>query len=122
MNNKQPPQTVGIITQNIIDLLQLSFEPGTPILLGESNIDHMRTEHPEDFAKYFDELENILKSPDFVAVHPKNGSVQFVKVFDNLVMVGVRVSSSGALFARTLFSMSDGKIKSYKKRNALIKV
>jgi hypothetical protein len=54
----------------VIELLQLSLAPGTPIFLGESNIEHMKNEHPEAHEKYFSQLSAILSAPTFVAKHP----------------------------------------------------
>ena len=43
---------VGILCQRVIDLLGLSMTEGQSILLGESNIAHMVSRHPADFALY----------------------------------------------------------------------
>lgn len=112
---------VGVITQRVCDLLGVNITPGTPILIGSTNIDHMKSTHPADFAKYFSELENILANPDYLNLHPKDGSIQYVKVFDAHVMVGVRISSKGALFARTIFEMSEQKVETYNKKGLLKK-
>ena len=104
---------VGIITEEVVSLLGLSIEPGTPILLGESNYKHMQESHPEAFADYFEELENILAHPDFVNLNPKDGSVKYIKhIFEN-VAVGVRVSASGTAFARTIFIVETWKLRQY---------
>ena len=41
---------VGVLCQRVIDLLGLSMTEGQSILLGESNIAHMVSRHPADFA------------------------------------------------------------------------
>ena len=43
---------VGVLCQRVIDLLGLSMTEGQSILLGESNIAHMVSRHPADFALY----------------------------------------------------------------------
>ncbi len=43
---------VGILCQRVIDLLGLSMTEGQSILLGESNVAHMVSRHPADFALY----------------------------------------------------------------------
>jgi len=96
-------------------MFSLPVKPGTPIFVGDSNIKHMKDDHAEDFAKYADLLEAILATPDFLAKHPKNDSVEYIKVFEpDHVLVAVRVSSAGVLYARTLFVMNDEKVKTYK--------
>ena len=119
MVNLMRPKIVGKITQETIDLLGLEIKPDTLIYLGESNIQHMKTSHPEDFAKYFNCLEDIIANPDFLAKHPIDKSIQYIKVIDGHVMVGVRISNSGLYYARTIFKMSQEKIERYIKKNAL---
>lgn len=121
LRNKPKPKVVGQINQRVIDVLGISVASGTPIFLGETNIEHMKSEHKEDFEKYFPELENILANPDYLNLHPRDGSIQYIKVFDAHVMVGVRVSSKGTLFARTIFEMSEQKVETYSKKNLLKK-
>lgn len=105
---------VGVVEQRVIDVFGLSFAAGTPIFLGQSNEEHMRSEHPDDYAKYFGKLDEILAFPDFLAKHPKNDSIEYIKVFEpDHVLVAVRVSNSGALYARTLFVMNAEKVKMY---------
>lgn len=119
MNNSQQlyPIIVGHLEQKVIDLLGLSLPAGHPIMLGPSNIEHMRREHPDDFVKYFHQLRYILASPDYVSFHPNDGSIQYIKILDAHVLVAVRVTGQGNLYARTLFTMSDKKIEKYKKGN-----
>lgn len=114
---------VGVINETVIQLLNLSLEPGTPIFISETNIDHIKDKHPEDYEKYGHKLTDILSFPDYIAEHPRNGSIQYIKVFfdeaeEKRVLVAVRTTKRGILFARSLFVMSDEKVKSYEKRNA----
>ncbi|EHL78650.1 MULTISPECIES: PBECR2 nuclease fold domain-containing protein [Bacillus] len=118
------PEKVGEINEIVINILNLSVSPNTPIFVGETNLKHMRNEHPEDFKKYGDKLTEILNSPDYVAKHPKKDSIEYIKVFydedkDDHVLVAVRASNRGMYYARTLFIMGDEKIQKYKKKGAL---
>ncbi len=108
-------KVVGELTKPIIDLLEEPYLPAK-IMLGEKNLEHMQKEHPEDFLKYGDQLEEILRSPDYVSLHPKDKSIQFIKELDDRVMVAVRLSKKGQLFARTLFVMSSEKWESYNRK------
>ena len=51
---------VGVLCQRVIDLLGLSMTEGQSILLGESNIAHMVSRHPADFALYGEYIPLIL--------------------------------------------------------------
>jgi hypothetical protein len=117
------PKKIGVIDDVVVTVLNLSLDPGTPIYISETNIEHMKDEHPEDYEKYGDKIGDILSQPDLVCEHPKNGSIQYIKVFideetQEKVLVAVRSSASGILYARSLFVMSEGKIKAYEKRGA----
>lgn len=100
---------IGQIDQSVIDLLGLPVSEGSPIIIGPLNEKHMIDEHPENYIKYFGEIGNILEKPDYVIPH-KDGSLQYVKVFDEHVLVAVRLSSKGVYFARSLYVMSPEKV------------
>ena len=104
---------VGTIDEKTVSLLGLSIEAGTPILLGESNIKHMQESHPEAYEKYFAMLEEILSTPDYVNLNPKDKSIKYIKTIDEHVVVGVRVSTRGNAFARTIFTFEEWKFKQY---------
>lgn len=104
---------VGTIDEKTIMLLGLDITPGTPILLGESNITHMRESHPEAYEKYFSNLEAILSAPDYVNLNPKDGSIKYIKTLDDHVVIGVRVSTKGKAFARTIFTIEEWKFNQY---------
>lgn len=50
---------VGQFSSHIINLLELDIEVGTPIYISDTNIEHMKSSHPNDFIKYGD-VSNIL--------------------------------------------------------------
>lgn len=104
---------VGTIDNKTVELLGLDVAPGTPILLGDSNIAHMMESHPEDYDKYFSSLEDILAAPDYVNLNPKDHSIKYIKTIDEHVVVGVRVSTKGNAFARTIFTIEEWKFRQY---------
>ncbi|WP_021168133.1 hypothetical protein SOV_51310 [Sporomusa ovata DSM 2662] len=104
---------VGYIDSKVVSLLSLPISPGTPILLGESNIEHMKSEHPVDFEKYFSSLSAILAEPDFINLNPRDNSIKYIKQLDENVVVGVRISSKGKAFARTLFVFPPWKFEQF---------
>lgn len=105
---------VGRLDHRVIELFQLPLESDVPIFLGDSNVEHMKQEHPEDYEKYGDKLEQIIRNPDFVAKHPRKNSIEYIKVFEpDHVLVAVRVSNNGKLYARTLFVMGPEKVSKY---------
>ena len=126
MRGNTENKIIGRLTKSIIDEFKLNFKEGQPIYIGESNLNHMESEHPEDFKIYGDRIEEIINNPDYIAKHPskKNSAIEYIKVYKNEnndhVLVAVRATGSGTLFARTLFVMDKEKVDKYKNKNALI--
>lgn len=113
---------VGEVNRKVIDTFGLSISEGVDIFCGPGNIEHMKKEHPEDFEKYFGHIEEIISSPTYICKHPNKDSIEYVKVFidenNDHVLVAVRASGRGVLFARTLFVMDDEKVEKYNNKNA----
>ncbi len=122
--NSKTADVVGILNKGIIDRFNLiGLKENQEILCGEDNKNHMREEHPIDFEKYFHMLEEILANPTYIAKHPKKDSIEYIKEIEkdgDKVLVAVRASGKGILFARTLFVMESSKVEAYKKKSALI--
>lgn len=112
--NKQ----IGKINKKVINLLGLDYKEELPILIGDTNIEHMKRQHLEDYNKYGQDIKEIIKNPTYVAQNPKQGSIEYIKEYkiDNeFVLVAVRISSQGTMFAKTLFTMTERKKNIYLK-------
>ena len=110
---------IGKISKKVIDILNLEYEEGIPIFIGQTNIEHMKRQHSEDYNKYGKDIEEIIKNPTYVAKNPNQGSIEYIKEYniDNeLVLVAVRISSKGNMFAKTLFVMTERKKNIYLKK------
>lgn len=62
------------------------------------------------------DIKNIIKNPTYVAKNPNQGSIEYIKEYiidGKFVLVAVRTSSKGIMFARTLFVMSERKKNIY---------
>lgn len=116
---------IGHFSQTVIDLLKLDIVAGTPIYIGENNIEHMKKRHPFEFDAYFPCIEEIIQFPDYVGTDKKNGSIDFVKNYEidgNYIQVSVRVSENGRYYARTLFSLMTYKADRYIAKGTLKKL
>lgn len=116
---------VGSVTQNVQNLLQLPAMTDNNIYLGSTNIAHMESSHPEDYAKYKEQLPNILNRPDYVGSNPKDGSIEYVKNFtiDNeYVKVAVRISSGTKYFARSLYVLNKRRTENFIQKGTLKRV
>lgn len=115
---------VGKLSQRVIELLGLTLSEGQSILLGESNIAHMVSRHPEDYALYGEYIPLILSMPDYVALNTKDESIEYVKevqMDDVYVKVAVRVSARGQLFARSVYRLNTNRAKNFIEKGTLKK-
>lgn len=113
MNNQ-----IGEINKKVIELLKLEYKEGIPIILGDTNIEHMKRQHFEDYIKYGKDIQNIIKNPTYVAKNPNQGSIEYIKEYkinNEFVLVAVRISNKGTMFAKTLFTMTERKKNIYLK-------
>ena len=115
---------VGKLSQRVIELLGLTLSEGRSILLGESNIAHMVSRHPEDYALYGEYIPLILSMPDYVALNTKDESIEYVKEVQMdavYVKVAVRVSARGQLFARSVYRLNTNRAKNFIEKGTLKK-
>ena len=113
---------VGVVWQHVIDLLGLTMKEGQSILLGESNIAHMVSNHPADYALYGEYIPLILSAPDYVALNAKDSSIEYVKevqVNSIYVKVAVRVSARGQLFARSIYRLNTNRVLNFIEKGTL---
>lgn len=110
---------IGEVTKKVIELLGLEYDEGLPIILGDTNIEHMKRQHPIDYNKYGKDIQEIIKKPTYVARNPNQGSIEYIKEYKiegEFVLVAVRISNKGTMFAKTLFTMTERKRDIYLKK------
>lgn len=118
-------KTVGYVNKTVIDLLNLNTTINSPIYIGDTNIDHMKSKHPDDYEKYGKYIQYILAFPDYVGQNPTDGSIEYVKQFviDNeYVKVAVRVTTNGTYYARSLYVLNSNRVNNFIKKGSLHKV
>lgn len=119
-----PHKVVGQVTKQIESLLDLSDVKDKNIYFSATNLEHMRTSHPEDFEKYGAELIHILAYPDYVGRNPKDGSIEYVKEYlvdGEYVKVAVRLSRSDRYFARSLYVLNQNRVRRFIEKGTLKK-
>ncbi|MEG1009012.1 MAG: PBECR2 nuclease fold domain-containing protein, partial [Clostridia bacterium] len=112
------------ISIDVIQKLKLNIEKNTPIYISQKNIEHIKNKHFKDYDKYGNQIENIIKYPTYIAKHPKDGSIEYIKKYilnNEYVFVAVRVTSNNINFVRTMFVMTDKKVNIYINNNYFIK-
>lgn len=116
---------VGIVTKEICDLLEISPPEDDRVYLGDTNIIHMKSRHPEAFEKYGEKIVEILAYPDYVRKNPKDGSIEYVReYFENneFVKLAVRLSNTNKFYARSLYILNDSRVDRYVKDGRLLRV
>lgn len=120
-NRKQ----IGCFSSSVIELLGLSIPLGTPIYISDTNIDHMRSSHPEDFKKYGNNIEDIITHPDYVGQNNKNDSIEFIKEYiaaGDSVKVAVRVTTRNVYYARSMYALNPNRVKNFIRKGTLKKL
>lgn len=115
---------VGTISEQVAELLGDDTLTGSAILLGESNIAHMKSKHLADYEKYGKEISHIVSTPDYIGKNPKDNSVEYVKEYlvdGEYVKVAVRISASGSFFARSLYILNRNRVKNFIQKGSLIR-
>lgn len=118
-------EEVGRLSAKVIELLSLQLQENQPIYIGDSNVSHMKSRHPADYAKYGQYIPDILSNPDYVGENPTDGSIEYVKEFqigNEFVKVAVRLSGSGALYARSLYVLNHNRVVNFIQKGTLKKV
>ncbi|MCI8344862.1 MAG: hypothetical protein HFJ42_02645 [Clostridia bacterium] len=62
------------------------------------------------------QISDIINNPTYVAKNPNQDSIEYIKEYlveNEFVLVAVRTSNKGKMFARTLFIMTEKKKNIY---------
>lgn len=116
---------IGSFSERVIRTLDLNIAIGTPIYIADSNIEHMRNSHPQDYEKYKDDLQNIIANPDYVGKNNKDDSIEFTKEYfinEEYVKVAVRVSSSNIYYVRSMYVLNSNRVKNFIAKGTLLKL
>ena len=123
----QKTRLVGFISNAVSKTLGFNgskYKPGDKIYLGESNERHMKQRHSTTYINYANRLSQIISSPDYVGINDEDGSLIYIKVFDNHVKLVVRIACDEKLYVRTMYTVyqsrtdyliKSGKLKSLTK-------
>ena len=107
---------IGRLDEKIASILGIDVPDDPMIYLGEQNIQHMMSSHPDDYSRYGDKIGEIVSSPDYVYLDTRDGSIEFVKefvFFGEFIKVAVRATASSVLYARTLYVLREERVQSY---------
>ena len=115
---------IGELTQEIIDLLNLDLKPQN-INMWSTRIEEHCLKHKDEYSSIqayqqaISSIPLIIKEPDYIGLHSKNGNLQFIKKLDDISLVGIQIihGSNSNLIFRTIFPITQEKLNySIKKR------
>ena len=113
------PVIVGKLTNKVIKLLGI-VSTEKKIIIWPDRVTYFR-KHLEDYdsLEQFETCVNmiptIIKDPDYVALHPSTGSIEFIKRIDKLMLVAVRIRKEDTLAIRTAFPITEKQLNDYLK-------
>ncbi len=116
---------IGTLSQEIIELLNLSREPGN-IILWQDRLKYIEKhksdfDSEEEFWTHIRQIPNIIKSPDYIGLHPNDNSIQYIKRINHIMLVGVRIRTSGDLNFRSCYPISEQTLENYLKCKTIIR-
>lgn len=87
------------------------------IIMWKDRIEHL-SKHSYDASRLpIDELVNlipdIINNPDYIGYREKDSSLQFIKEFENNILVAVRADGKGKLAFRTMYTITAGQLSDY---------
>lgn len=122
-------QIVGKLTNEVITFLRqnsnneiLNVLHETDILLWDNRIAYTEKHKgnfrtAEEYYRYLEDIPNIIENPDYIGLPPHDDSIQYIKIYDNIVLVAIRNSSSCKLSYRTMYPILEGQLKDYIRKN-----
>ena len=116
---------IGKISKHLSMVLERPDLAEKDVFLGSSNIMHMKSSHPQDYLLYHSYIQEIVFSPDYACINSKDGSIELVKEFKiglEYVKLAIRLSSSGTLYARSLYRLNNNRVKNFIAKGTLKKV
>jgi len=118
----QEAKLVGVISNSVVKTLGddgKRYKIGDRIYIGDRNINHMKRRHSGDFAKYGDRLSQIISAPDYVGINDEDGSLEYIKIFDDHVKLVVRVAGDEKLYVRTIYTVYQSRTEYFIKTGRL---
>ena len=93
-------EKIGQVTDEVKEIFDIVLETSVIKVNKEGLRSHMLKRHHNDVIHHIEDLELILSNPDFVGVNPreKDASFEYVKRFDDNVLVAIKLHKSGDFF------------------------
>ena len=100
--NKKIMEELGIVT----DVNKIVISKGLK--------SHIEKHNHKNVLKYFDKIQEILESPDYIGINPrkKQTSLECIKILDDNVLVAVKLDTKRNYFyTPSMYDITDSKLK-----------
>lgn len=121
--------SIGTLSQKQIDFIEEKcpdyiglLKPTTDIIFWKDRIKHTEL-HRDDFMSdiaynnCFESIPDIIKSPDYISIHPKDHSLIFIKELSAHISVAIRISPNGSMAFRTMYPITEAQLQNYITKN-----
>lgn len=71
----------------------------------------------EEYYMCIEDIPDIIENPDYIGLPPHDESIQYIKVYNNIIIVAVRISTTGSISYRTLYPITESQLKDYLRKN-----
>ncbi len=108
---------IGKLTSDIIEILDIELNEAD-ILISDDKIKYTE-KHISDYENYqqykemTEKAPEIIAKPDYVGVHPKGQSIEFIKKLDKNILVAVRISNKNNMWVKSIYPITDSKLNIY---------
>ncbi|AKG37774.1 hypothetical protein VK70_14510 [Paenibacillus durus ATCC 35681] len=108
---------IGRVTEEVLSMLSLSYGEKEIVLWKDriKYLDKHRADFSSDeaFEKHIKLIPQIIEKPDYVGLHPKGDSIQYIKRIDELMLVAVRISNNKNWAFRSSYPISQETFDTY---------
>ena len=90
-----------------------------------SQEEHIKSRHPYEYEKYFCDIEDIIRVPDYIGKNPHDASILFVRLYEvcgEYIRVAVKITPYGNCYAKTLHLLSTCNAERYIEKGTLKKL
>lgn len=110
---------IGQLSKETISILNLNRDV-CDIILWEDRFKYIEKHklnfsNEESFYKHIKQIPDIINNPDYIGKHPKDNSVQYIKLIDELMIVAIRIKDNGNLSFRTAYPLTYKQLDDYVK-------
>lgn len=106
---------IGELNSEVISALNLDCSPRNIILTAERlyHCEKHKNQYKDEnsYNNSIESIPEIIKNPDFIGFNDSNNSIQYVKKLEDTTLVAVRLSYRGSLTLRTVFPLTEYKLK-----------